>query len=55
MCSDGSMLLLPNLPSTQTARKGFKELGDEITIGKIICEENSLSVGAQRNERWENK
>lgn len=33
----------------------FKELGDEITIGKIICEENSLSLGAQRSERWENK
>lgn len=44
------MLLLPNLPFTQTVRKGFKELGGEITVGKIICEENSLSLGAQRKK-----
>lgn len=50
MCSEGSMLLLPNLPFTQTVRKGFKELGGEITIGKIICEENSLSLSAQRKK-----
>lgn len=43
------MLLLPNLPFTQTVRKGFQELGGEITIGKIICE-NSLSLGAQRKK-----